>query len=243
MRQVAEFVRWWRGRDGWSSETIAGVPTGWSPKGLYLHIDGRTVVCSAPQELDGRLESSLGPLSRDVRHDAVRTKGGSMAGHRASRDGIARHGRLRTRSPLGYLTRLVGAVVAIALVGTNSVAAIATWQVLGNAKPSVSLAMPGTSRSAAPELTAQAGEVNMLLVATDTRDGQGAGFDDAANKAASSGIGNNDTTILVHIFQDHSNMAIVSFPRDLMISIPACANDAGSTTPATSRAMLNTALS
>lgn len=166
-----------------------------------------------------------------------------MAGHRAPQDGIARHGRLRTRSPLGSLTRLVGAVVAVALVGTSSVAAIATWQVLRNAKPSVSLAMPGASHSAAPELTAQAGEVNMLLVATDTRDGQGAGFDDAANKAASSGVGNNDTTILVHISQDHSNMAIVSFPRDLMIPIPACANDVGGTTPATSRAMLNTALS
>ncbi len=44
MRQPAEFVRWWRGREGWESETIAGIPTGWSPKGLYLRVDGRTVV-------------------------------------------------------------------------------------------------------------------------------------------------------------------------------------------------------
>ncbi|WP_243698316.1 MULTISPECIES: LCP family protein [unclassified Curtobacterium] len=129
-------------------------------------------------------------------------------------------------------------------MSTGSVAAIATWQVLQAATPTVSLAMPGgrETANAAPELTAQSGEVNMLLVATDTRDGQGAGFDDAANRRASTGVGNNDTNILVHISADHTNMAVVSFPRDLVLPIPACTNDSGAVTPASSAAMLNTAL-
>jgi LCP family protein required for cell wall assembly len=153
-----------------------------------------------------------------------------------------RHGRLRRRGPLRFLLQTVAVAAAVGVVGSGSVAAIGTWQVLQHARPSVSLAMPGTSATRAPALTAQSGEVNMLLVATDTRDGQGSGFDDAANREASTGVGNNDTTILVHISADHSNMAVVSFPRDLVLPIPACTDDAGTTTPASSAAMLNTAL-
>lgn len=37
-------------------------------------------------------------------------------------------------------------------------------------------------------------------------------------------------------------MAVVSFPRDLVIPVPACTNDTGSVTPASSAAMLNTEL-
>lgn len=160
-----------------------------------------------------------------------------------ARAGVAvRHGRLRRRGPVRFLLQTVAVAAAVAVVGSGSVAAIATWQVLQHARPTVSLAMPGTSATRAPTLTAQSGEVNMLLVATDTRDGQGAGFDDAANRKASSGVGNNDTTILVHVSADHSNMAVVSFPRDLVLPIPACTNDEGTTTPASSAAMLNTAL-
>jgi LCP family protein required for cell wall assembly len=153
-----------------------------------------------------------------------------------------RHGRLPRRRPVGTLLRAVAMVAAVAVVSTGSVGAIATWQVLQNARPSVSLAMPGTTAHEPPALTAQSGEVNMLLVATDTRDGQGAGFDDAANQRASSGAGNNDTNILVHISADHSDMSVISFPRDLVVPIPACTNDDGEVTPASSAAMLNTAL-
>jgi LCP family protein required for cell wall assembly len=156
---------------------------------------------------------------------------------------LARHGRLPRRGPLRTVLRAVAVVAAVAVVGTGSIGAVATWQVLQHAQPSVSLAMPGTTAKKAPALTAQSGEVNMLLVATDTRDGQGAGFDDAANQQASSGVGHNDTNILVHISADHSNMSVISFPRDLVVPIPACTNDDGTVTPASSAAMLNTALS
>ncbi|WP_413601101.1 LCP family protein [Curtobacterium sp. Curtsp57] len=140
------------------------------------------------------------------------------------------------------MVKAVAAVAAIGLVSVGSVAAIASWQVVRDAKPTVSLAMPGSHQTRAPQLTAATGEVNMLLVATDTRDGQGAGFDDAANRRASSGVGHNDSNLLVHISADHTNMAVVSFPRDLVVPIPACENDQGTVTPAVPAAMLNTAL-
>lgn len=172
------------------------------------------------------------------------TRPGTRPEH-ATRHGLrtaARHGRQRRGTPLASVVRIVAAVAAVAVVSTGSVGAIAAWQVVQGAKPTVSLSMPGTGKVRAPQLTAQAGEVNMLLVATDTRTGQGAGFDDAKNLQAASGVGHNDSNLLVHISADHTHMAVISFPRDLEIRIPACENDQGTVTPASSRAMLNTAL-
>ncbi|WP_420369406.1 LCP family protein [Curtobacterium sp. L1-20] len=157
-------------------------------------------------------------------------------------DPAARHGRQRPSSALRSGLRLVAAIAAVGVVSVGSLGAIASWEVLRDAKPTVSLAMGGTPAKAAPQLTAQRGEVNMLLVATDTRTGQGAGFEDARNLAAASGVGHNDSNLLVHISADHTHMAVISFPRDLEIPIPACENDQGTVTPASSKAMLNTAL-
>jgi LCP family protein required for cell wall assembly len=155
----------------------------------------------------------------------------------------ARHGRQRRHSAPRTFVRAVAAIAGIAVVSISSVGAIASWEVTRVAQPTVSLALPDTGATQVPSLTAQSGEVNMLLVATDTRTGQGSGFDDAANQRASTGVGNNDSNLLVHISADHTNMAVVSFPRDLVIPIPACENDQGAVVPASSAAMLNTALS
>lgn len=154
----------------------------------------------------------------------------------------AQHGRQRRPSAFRSAAAIIATVAAVGVVSAGSLGAIASWEVLRDARPTVSLAMAGSNAKPAPELTAQQGEVNMLLVATDTREGQGAGFDDAANQRASSGVGNNDSNLLVHISADHSNMAVVSFPRDLVLPIPACENDQGVTTPASAAAPLNTAL-
>ena len=156
--------------------------------------------------------------------------------------GVARHGRLRRRGPWRGLAAGVGLVAAVAVAGATSLAAVATWQVLDGAPPPVSLAAPGATSSPPPALTAQSGEVTLLLVGSDTREGQGVAYEDAANQAASVGVGKNDSTVLVRINADHTAMAVVSFPRDLLLPIPACTNDEGGVTPASSRAMLNTAL-
>lgn len=153
-----------------------------------------------------------------------------------------RHARRARRSPVGFALKTVAAIAAVAVVSAGSIAAVASYEIVRSAKPTVSLAMPGGTKISTPRLTAQAGEVNMLLVASDTRTGQGAGFDDAKNLAAASGVGHNDSNLLVHISADHTHMAVISFPRDLEIPIPACENDQGTVTAASSRAMLNDAL-
>ncbi|MCU1528831.1 MAG: hypothetical protein JWP75_2594, partial [Frondihabitans sp.] len=57
------------------------------------------------------------------------------------------------------------------------------------------------------------------------------------------GAGNNDVNILIHIAADHKSISVISFPRDLEIPIPACPTASGGTSYASSKAMLNTALS
>jgi LCP family protein required for cell wall assembly len=124
------------------------------------------------------------------------------------------------------------------LVSAVSVTVIAGWQLLSSAGPTVHLAGQA-NQPPPPALGPHDGEVNLLLTASDTRTGQ-TGLQDKANLAASSGVGNNDSNILLHISQDHTNITVISFPRDLEIPIPACPSGTGTTAP-TSRAMLNTA--
>lgn len=156
----------------------------------------------------------------------------------------ARHGRLATPRPGLFVVRTVAIALAVVLVSGASVGAIATWQVLDAAQPTVDLvAPPGKTSTPVPELSAASGAVNMLLVSTDTRKNQGAMFADPANQAASTGVGNNDVNLLLHIAADHKSMQVVSFPRDLEIPIPDCPNDEGGLTPGSSKAMINTAIS
>jgi LCP family protein required for cell wall assembly len=149
-----------------------------------------------------------------------------------------RHGRQRQTHPVLRVARFLALAVAVVLVSAVSVAAIAGWQLLSSAPQSVHLAGQA-NQPPPPALGPHDGEVNLLLTASDTRTDQ-TGFQDKANLAASSGDGNNDSNILLHISQDHTNATVISFPRDLEIPIPACPSGTG-TRAATSQAMLNTA--
>ncbi|MEC4018752.1 LCP family protein [Streptomyces sp. H27-D2] len=60
------------------------------------------------------------------------------------------------------------------------------------------------------------GPVNILVLGTDTRKGQGKGFGDAES------VGHADTTILFHVSKDRSNATALSIPRDLVTDVPDC---------------------
>lgn len=154
-----------------------------------------------------------------------------------------RHGRLRSRRPGATLLRVMAIAVAVVVVGAGSVVAIAVWEVASSVKPGVSLTdANGHTLAPPPDIGAIQGGVNLLLVGTDTRTGQ-AGFQDKRNLAGSSGAGSNDVTVLLHISADHSRATVVSIPRDLIVSIPACPRPDGTTHPATTGSMFNYGLS
>jgi LCP family protein required for cell wall assembly len=185
--------------------------------------------------------SSFGAPDDDTAHSASSRR---AARARASAGGV-RHGRLRRSHPIATVAKILAAFVAVVLVSSVSVAAIATWDVASSIKKGVHLAqLPGSTESVgpAPQIGAIKGGVNLLLVGTDTRTGQGGAYESDEELEGSSGAGNNDVTILLHIAEDHQSATVVSFPRDLMIPFPSCPDPNGGSYSSSSQAMLNTAL-
>jgi LCP family protein required for cell wall assembly len=155
---------------------------------------------------------------------------------------VARHGRLRRARAAGTIFRTIAIALAVVLVSTVAVAGIAVTRLTSSIQSGVHL-QHVNGATAPPGVAAISGGVNLLLVGTDTRTGQGAQFDNKADLAGSSGAGNNDVTILLHIAQDHRSAMVVSFPRDLILNLPPCPAANGGYYPASSNRMLNATLS
>jgi LCP family protein required for cell wall assembly len=128
---------------------------------------------------------------------------------------VARHGRLKRHVAWKPVLGLIGVALTVALVAGGSVVAIAVYQ-LSQAidTETIDADLQG---SAPPSLSAYEGGFNILLVGSDTREGQG-------------GIGGvessvlNDVTMLLHVAQDQKSATLVSFPRDMVVPLPACEN-------------------
>jgi LCP family protein required for cell wall assembly len=68
--------------------------------------------------------------------------------------------------------------------------------------------------------------LNILVMGSDSRDGEGNDLD------GQTGIGRrSDTTILVHVSADRSEVYGVSLPRDALVTRPECTDDKGKTVP------------
>ncbi len=136
---------------------------------------------------------------------------------------------------------MIAIALAVVLVSTVAVAGIAVTRLTGSIQAGVHL-QHVNGATAPPGVAAISGGVNLLLVGTDTRTGQGGEFNTRQQLAGSSGAGNNDVTILLHIAQDHRSAMVVSFPRDLILNLPACPSPKGGYYPASSNRMLNATL-
>lgn len=155
---------------------------------------------------------------------------------------LARHGRLRRPTPLPGLLTYFGVIVAVVAVSLASVAGIAVWQTISAIKPGIHLSHIRGTNEPAPQVGSISGPVNLLLTGSDTRTGQ-AGFQDKADLRGSSGTGNNDVTMLLHLSANHQYATVVSIPRDLLVNIPSCQRANGSTIGGATNAMFNTTLS
>ena len=80
------------------------------------------------------------------------------------------------------------------------------------------------------------GPIEFLLVGSDTREGQGEEFGDVTSELA-------DVIILLHISESRKDAVVVSFPRDLLVSVPECPNPEGDPFPARSRQQINSTIS
>ena len=146
-----------------------------------------------------------------------------------------RHAGRRRRGPWGSLFGALALGLAVVLVSGSAVAAV-TLNFL-NRQVQATVVTIGETDGPPPQIGAIEGGFNILIVGTDTREGQGGigGTEEDAGGVL------NDVNILLHVSQDQTNATAVSFPRDLVVGIPECPDEDGDT-KVYSTESLNTAL-
>ncbi|QIG41172.1 LytR family transcriptional regulator [Microbacterium sp. 4R-513] len=135
--------------------------------------------------------------------------------------------------------KILGIVIAVALVSGAGVAAYAAIDITSNfTKDAVELE---GQASVPPDIGAIEGGVNLFLAGTDACEEAYAQYfgDRCTGKDAEGEL--NDVNMLVHISDNPRRVTVISFPRDLMVPIPSCTKEDGSTTSAMSKQMLNSA--
>ncbi|MGQ0482013.1 MAG: LCP family protein, partial [Pseudonocardia sp.] len=171
--------------------------------------------------------------------------GGPPSGGRPG--GVA--GLLAARPPAGLVRVARAALVALAVV-----AFVATGLGWGTKSWLDSQLRPvaalDPNSDSIVDKAGQDGDLNYLLVGSDTRAGVEAGSADAGRVASTKAVPGapSDTVMLAHIPAERDRVVLVSFPRDLQVDRPNCdrwdragADYPGGTSPAESGVKLNTA--
>jgi LCP family protein required for cell wall assembly len=162
------------------------------------------------------------------------------AGARPSPEGrppLARHAVHRDRHPL--VSFLATFAVALSVVGVSAagVTAFNVWDAANSL--SANAVVLGEDKPIPPSLGAIEGGVNLLMVGTDSCEGDNAALSAACQNGDVEGE-RNDVTLLVHISDEPRRVTVVSFPRDMIVPIPECPSPDGTGTfPAMSAQPLN----
>jgi LCP family protein required for cell wall assembly len=135
-----------------------------------------------------------------------------------------RHGRLPRATGRRAIFKAISVGLAVVLVSTASVIAITAYR-LASGIDSVDIG------GDAPTVGVWEGGFNVLIVGIDNAEGQG----DASDRNETL----NDVNMLVHIAEDQNSAVVVSIPRDLLISVPACEREDGSFSQPRASAQIN----
>ena len=140
-------------------------------------------------------------------------------------------------SPRGL--KLTALLMATVLVAALAFVAVQVYRLQSNV-----LTMPlnlGEDQEAALPVDSSTDPLQILILGTDTRTGNGGEF--IGGEDLSSGDGNSDVMMLVTLSADRQNVTVVSFPRDLLVSLPRCVNpENGTYSQAVDLGQLNGAL-
>lgn len=154
--------------------------------------------------------------------------------------------RTRSRTPrhAGSHPRHIIRAIAVACLGllTFVIAGSATawYQLQGNiATPEVDQYLPSDRPTGtdAPIDALSDGDVNILVMGSDSREGDNTGYGTDVEGMRS------DSTLLVHIAADRSRVEVISIPRDLIVEVPSCLLPDGSQSPYYSGVRFNSAFS
>jgi LCP family protein required for cell wall assembly len=133
--------------------------------------------------------------------------------------------------------RVLAIGLCVVLVAGVSLGAIAYQRLTANVARNT-VALPGDTTTDIPTIGAYSGTVNLLLVGSDTRNGQKGHYGDNPGSTL------NDVNILIHISEDHTKATVISFPRDLYVSRPECTDpsDTSRTLPGATGVKINSTL-
>lgn len=138
---------------------------------------------------------------------------------------LARHGVLRTRHPFITMLSMFAIVLGVVGVSATGVAAYTVWdaaQAIG-----ANAVVLDEDTPLPPSLGAIEGGVNVLVVGSDSCEGQDVALFPRCANDDSPGE-RNDVTMLVHISDEPRRVTVVSFPRDMIVPIPSCPKEDGS---------------
>lgn len=137
------------------------------------------------------------------------------------RRAYARHGKVPVQSKASALWGLFFKGIAAVLGATMAVVGVVAWDVSNQiAANGIVLTDADGNKFQAPTGDDLKGPINILLIGSDTRAGQGSGFGNDTSVLA-------DVIMLLHISADRKNAVAVSFPRDLLVPWPACPSTTG----------------
>ena len=147
-----------------------------------------------------------------------------------------RHGNQKSPAPWRKYIRWGFKGLAVGMGSLLAVAGISVFQLSNTLKESsIQLVDAEGNVFAQPSVEDLNGPLNILLVGSDTRKGQGKGFGNEESELA-------DVIMLLHISADRKNAVALSFPRDLLVPIPSCPDPEGGSFSAMSRQQINSSI-
>ena len=121
----------------------------------------------------------------------------------------------------GWLTKLLISMVVVAGLGVAAVGGGYVYLISQLNAAGIDVYSTDGETFAPPTADEINGAINVLVIGSDTRVGQGkTSYGPAGNALA-------DVIILLHVSADRKNAVALSFPRDLMVSVPECPNPEG----------------
>jgi LCP family protein required for cell wall assembly len=128
-----------------------------------------------------------------------------------------RHGKRRPRRVVFNIVKVLGLSLSVLMVSGLALAGIVATSLTAK----VQTFDLGDEAAAIPQIGAYSGEINLLLVGSDTRTGL------KGNYGLNPGSSLNDVNILFHMDEDHKHATVISIPRDTYVNRPACKDEDG----------------
>ncbi|WP_181028497.1 LCP family protein [Pseudoclavibacter sp. RFBA6] len=179
--------------------------------------------------LDGADDDAARPSPRSPRR-------ASAPSARRPRTGEGRHVSRRRRTSSKFVRRRImvaaAAAVCVTMVAGISFVSATYFQVVGNLADNAVGRADGTGT----EISGWDGAVNMLIMGSDSRDGQ------TSADYGEAGGDRSDVMMLLHVSADREDATLISIPRDTMLPTPECTTPAGDIVPAQEAAQINAAL-